>query len=446
MTISLIFTGLLRGQDLFPNVWPEFEPEPASGRWTWWINLGMHVQGIDRPVPPDSGEFYDRFRDYDDFVKHTRRPSYFALEISRSFPNGWSILHRTEVYPNWMQTEKDIRYPVAARDLDSHTNARGFLQKTGRNYGIKIGRDFLVWDPIWTGTLLPDQIPSFDQVRLDLWGQRWYYHAFVGDINRRDVFNNVDQYKYLAAHRLDFMPFTNLLVWVAEIQIVTRSLSLADLNPFFLVYHNLERIHRTHNAITSLGLRWKVRQNLEVSVEFDIDELESAAFEYYTANQNAFAYQVGVLHQRFQVSYVQTWPWVYNHEAKTEAHSTTFVFSESQDRKGPVYFDRFVGYPMGSGARILQAGMEAIPGLGIHYRHLERNPSHILEPISTLESPEPVETRNRVAVTYEKELATRFAARMVLSWEHSLNYRHSSEDATLTEWLVGIAYRFSNSN
>lgn len=443
MVTWLVFAGLLWSQDPRGSIWPRFEEETAPGVWSWEVALGLHVQGIQRPRVPDTTGFYERFRDYDDFVKHTQRPSYLSVEVSRRFENGWSVVSRTDVYPNWLQTEKEIRYPGRIKDLDSHTNTRGILQKTGKNYAFKIGRDFLVWDPRWTGTLLTDQIPSFDQIRADLWGSRWYYHAFVGDVNRRDVFRSDNEYKFLTGHRLDVKPVANLLVWVAELQVITRPLSLADLNPIFLVYHNLERIHRTHNAITSLGFRWQVRDNLEVSAQLDMDEVESASFEVYTENQNAFAYQVAILHRKFQLSYVKTWPWIYNHEAKTETHNTTFVFPESQDRKGAVYFDRFIGHPMGSGAAVLQGIVTVFPGLEIQYRHLERTPSHILETISVLETPEPVETRNRLAFVYRREISQRFTARVAASWEHSANYRHSNTNANLKEWLVGVAYRFS---
>lgn len=444
VVMSVILTALVHGQDLHSHIWPYFELERPSGKWSWSVDLGLHVQGIARPDTSDDPKFYDRFRDYDDYVKHTKRPGYFAVEISRSFEKGWTILHRTEVFPNWLQSEKDIRYPQKPKDLDSHTNARGFLEKTGRNYAFKVGRDYLVWDPFWTGTLLPDQIPSFDQLRVDLWGESWYYHAFVGDMNRRDVMGNLDRYKYLSGHRLDVRLRGNLIVWIAELQLVTKALSLADLNPLFLVYHNLERIHMTHNAITSAGLRWKARKELEVSIQLDIDELEWGAFERYTANQNAFAYQVGLFHRRFGVSYARTWPWIYNHEAKRETYPSTFVFSESQDTVGAVYFDRFIGHPMGSGSGILMAKAYLIHNLEIEFRHLERTPNHILEPISALESPEPVETRNRLAISYKKEFSQRFTAVAVVSWERARNYHHTGTRADLKEWLVGIAYRFSS--
>ena len=305
--IGLIFCIAVAQRSVFPRA----DKPVVVDDLFWRFEISPHAQWVQRPERPESTEeFYQKFRDFDDFTKHTQRPAYARLTFQKTINGNWEIVSQIAASPSWLQSDRCVRIPLSLKDLDYSVNDIAFIRKFGENYSIKFGRDYLVWDPNRTGTVLPNTLPSFDHFRLDYWTKNWYYHAFWGDIDARDNFSAENGFsKSMIGHRLELFFGKIFTFYIAEIVIVARNLSLAEMNPLFQNFHNLELNWRLHNIITSLDFAAEIAKDSKLFFHIDLDELESKTVEYNleeNSNPNTWAVQAGFISPISQMVVTQT--------------------------------------------------------------------------------------------------------------------------------------------
>ena len=426
------------GIRLYPSsIFPPVETKNTTD-FLWKIETNIYIQSAVGKIE-DSAIFYTRFRDYDDFISHSQRPAYFSFDLQKRMANGWKIVVSQKANPNWQQTNDSYRFPKSFKDLDTHSNDKGFLQKTSDNFNIKFGRDNLVWDVTRTGLLLSNNLPTFDHFRFDTWGKTWKYHFFFGDISTRNILSQ--QPKNLLGNRLQYHPTEQDVLIISSLMVVAKNLSFSERNPFLWIGHNLERGHYTHNMMLSLEYRKKTIKEGWLFCNFVLDEISNSSFENYTSAPTAFGFQAGFTSNALHIVTTKTSKWLYNHTGKTTDNETVFVVTESQDigKDGDIYFDRFIGFPMGCGVFTIDLGFE-ISNFVIDYRFVQRSPNLILETMNNEYQDQSQETRNRLGLQTSKRLSSKTSFFLSASVEQIDNYHHKGIDQMLFNVLIGFRF------
>lgn len=427
------------------SIFPRADKAAVMNDFFWRLEISPHAQRVQRPDKNGESEFYQKFRDFDDFTKHANRPSYISFALGKKFNSGWEIQSQIAGSPNWLQTDQSVRFPQSLKDLDYSVNDIAFVRKSSENYSVKFGRDFLVWDPERTGTILPNTLSSFDHFRLDYWTKTWYYHAFWGDIDARDNYAAENGFsKSLIGHRLELFFLEKFTFYVAEIVIVARNLSFAEMNPLFQNYHNLELNWRLHNIITSFEFSAEIAKDSKIFLHIDLDEMESKSVEYNleeNSNPNTWAAQAGFISPQFQAVVTKTSAWMYNHHGKKLDSDNTFVLVESFWAGEMEKFYRFIGYPLGGGVLVAESNLN-IWNFTLGYRWMQRTPNHILDDVDFIQKTEPTETRNRFSLCFEKQIQSKTNIYFSASAERVNNFHHNATDTNLFEILAGLRFCF----
>lgn len=189
-------------------------------------------------------------------------------------------------------------------------------------FEIEAGRNQFAWNvsPLTQLALARDNQP-FDLVRLDA---RWRKFRFVfAHVNLR-----AGSRKFLAAHRLEVMPFAKLLVGVGETVVYgKRAAEFEYLNPLML-YHAAEHLlgDKDNNVLT-LDFSYFPRPGLKFYGEIFIDDL-SLEFPIGTYFGNKLAYLAGAFWVQpfgwreadLRFEYARIDPFVYTHEDSTNVY------------------------------------------------------------------------------------------------------------------------------
>ena len=189
-------------------------------------------------------------------------------------------------------------------------------------FEIEAGRNQFAWNvsPLTQLALARDNQP-FDLVRLDA---RWRKFRFVfAHANLR-----ANSRKFLAAHRLEVMPFSKLLVGVGETVIYgKRAAEFEYLNPLML-YHAAEHLlgDKDNNVLT-LDFSYFPRGGLKLYGEIFIDDL-SLEFPIGTYFGNKLAYLAGAFWVQpfgwreadLRFEYARLDPFVYTHDDSTNIY------------------------------------------------------------------------------------------------------------------------------
>ncbi|MCK6559931.1 hypothetical protein HUU39_16490 [candidate division KSB1 bacterium] len=183
-------------------------------------------------------------------------------------------------------------------------------------FEIEAGRNQFAWgvSPL-TQLALNRENQPFDLVRLD---SRWRKFRFVFvHANLRAA-----QHKFLAAHRLEIMPFSNFLFGAGEVVIYgDRGAEFEYLNPLML-YHAAEHLlgDKDNNVLT-LDFTWFPRPGVKLYGELYIDDL-SLEFPLGTYFGNKLAWLAGGFWAQpfgwrsaeLRLEYSRVDPFVYTHE------------------------------------------------------------------------------------------------------------------------------------
>ncbi len=183
-------------------------------------------------------------------------------------------------------------------------------------FEIEAGRNHFSWNvsPLTQLALARDNQP-FDLVRFDA---RWRKFRFVfAHVNLR-----ASSRKFLAAHRLEVMPFSNFLFGVGESVIYgKRAAEFEYLNPLML-YHAAEHLlgDKDNNVLT-LDFSYFPKRGLKLYSEIFIDDL-SLEFPVGTYFGNKLAYLAGAFWVQpfgwrdadLRFEYARIDPFVYTHD------------------------------------------------------------------------------------------------------------------------------------
>lgn len=189
-------------------------------------------------------------------------------------------------------------------------------------FEIEAGRNQFAWNvsPLTQLALARDNQP-FDLVRLDA---RWRKFRFVfAHANLRAT-----QRKFLAAHRLEVMPFSKLLVGVGETVVYgKRAAEFEYLNPLML-YHAAEHLlgDKDNNVLT-LDFSFFPRRGMKLYGEIFVDDL-SLEFPIGTYFGNKLAYLAGAFWVQplgwreadLRVEYARVDTFVYTHDDSSNVY------------------------------------------------------------------------------------------------------------------------------
>lgn len=392
----------------------------------------------------DADSFYTNFRDIDDYLHDSKRRPLAEVYLEKQYQNGWSISAELGVRLSWLKMEETLRTPERVKDINYHFNRRGYIQKEGGNYRVKFGRDYLIWDADRTGTILSDNMPPLDHLRFDIWGDRWLYHSFIIDADTREVIPNAGGYeKNIVGHRVEFTIGNYWKLIAGEMVSISRRLTLAELNPFLLLYHNREPAASTHNVITMVGVQKQLLNGATIFAQLDIDEMDTDKIDLEwrkdVNNTRPFVhgFQTGFASKKFSAVYTQTSPHLYQHYSDNNAD---FVLVYSRPMDGNKYFNRFMGYPLGGGVKSVELIVGKKHSRSVQYRWVEQTPNAFFVDNSI----GGINARHRLVLEWEKPLKHNllFFTNAVL--EHHSNYRFNGNDRIVTEALIGVVWEWRN--
>ena len=403
------------------------------------ITLNPNLQYINH-TQTDADTFYTDFRDIDDFLRDANRPSLIDVHFESNEIKGWKIVANLGVRLNWLKLDENLRTFQKVKDINHHFNRKGFIQKTGSNYRVKFGRDNIVWDGERTGTILSDNMPPLDQLRLDIWGEKWMYHSFIIDANTRNVLSQgTDLEKMIIGHRIDIDLKQSWKIIFGEVVSISKELSLAELNPFLPLYHNQEFSSGTHNVITTIGIQKRLNPKSMLFVQLDIHEIDTDLIDVeWRKDVNAtrplvHGLQTGLIADKLQCIYTQTSPHLYQHYARNNAD---FVLVYSRPMDGKKYLNRFMGYPLGGGVKSAELILGKRNIRSIQYRWIEQTPNAFF----TNDTLGGLNSRHRIAIEWEKPFKSNITCFAKCAIEHHSNYRFTNTSRTITEIFTGLSW------
>lgn len=409
----------------------EYEPKIS-------VVFNPHVQYVNHELS-SADTFYTNFRDIDDFLHDAQRPSLIEVLFENKTESGWTFTADIGVRLSWLKMEENLRALQRIKDINYHFNQRGFIQKDGKNYRVKFGRDHLIWDPVRTGTIFSNNMPPVDHLRLNFWGDNWTYESVIIDADTREVLSTgTGSEKNIIGHRLEFDLKNSWKIIFGEVVSISRRLTFNELNPFLPLYHNQEFSSSTHNVMTTIGVQKQLPHSM-VFVQLDIDEIDTDLLdvEWRSDVSNTrplvHALQIGMIRERFQAVYTQTSPHLYQQYSDNNAD---FVLVYSRPMDGKKYFNRFMGYPLGGGVKSIEVILGKANSRSIQYRWVEQEPNAFF----SNDSVRGLNTRHRFAVEWERRLKDNLSLYTNAVIEHHSNYRFTGKAQIITEILLGISW------
>ena len=209
-------------------------------------------------------------------------------------------------------------------DFIYHDETIAYLKLGFKHVQLIYGKFSNYWGPGYTGSLiLSDYATSYDQLKLELIYNKFkftsvYAHLINYEEHEQDI---LQQKKYLAAHRLEFLPWQRLTLGLSETVIFKgRNFEPAYLNPVMFFRSAEHYLGSPDNMMLGLDFKCTAVKNLKFYGELLIDDIMTTKLgtDWYG---NKLGYSLGAFwvdplkanNTNIRIEYTHIRPYVYSH-------------------------------------------------------------------------------------------------------------------------------------
>jgi hypothetical protein len=209
-------------------------------------------------------------------------------------------------------------------DFIYHDETNAYLKLGFKHVQLVYGKFSSYWGPAYTGSLiLSDYATSYDQLKLEFIYNKFKFtsiHAHLIDYEEHEQ-DILQQKKYLAAHRLQFLPWQWLSLGLSETVVFKgRSFEPAYLNPVMFFRSAEHYLGSPDNMMMGLDFKCTAVKNLKFYCELLIDDLTTPKLgtNWYG---NKLGYSLGaflvdplkIKNTDIRIEYTRIRPYVYSH-------------------------------------------------------------------------------------------------------------------------------------
>jgi hypothetical protein len=149
-----------------------------------------------------------------------------------------------------------------------------YLTFTGRRWQVKLGRDHIRWGPGDDHLLLNDAPRGLDQIRF-VWKWKWgRFQGLAGQISSFTDSTGARRDRFLAAHRLEIIPWRWLRVGASEILIWKGGVRLDFMNPFLPYYAELVNNRSDGNGLLGFDVCASPHPGWQLYTELLLDDIQ----------------------------------------------------------------------------------------------------------------------------------------------------------------------------
>jgi hypothetical protein len=209
-------------------------------------------------------------------------------------------------------------------DFIYHDETIAYLKLGFKHVQLVYGKFSNYWGPAYTGSLiLSDYSTSYDQLKLEFIYNKFkftslYAHLIDYEEHEQDI---LQKKKYLAAHRLEFLPWKWLSIGLSETVIFKgRSFEPAYFNPIMFFRSAEHYLGSPDNMMMVIDFKCTVIKNLKFYGELLIDDITTTKLgtDWYG---NKIGYSAGafwidpfrIQNTDIRIEYTRIRPYVYSH-------------------------------------------------------------------------------------------------------------------------------------
>jgi len=214
---------------------------------------------------------------------------------------------------------------ATSTDFIYHDETEAYLKFGLKNFQFIYGKFSNYWGAGNSGSLiLSHNATSYDQIKFEYHHQRFQFtslYAFLIDY-RYHVLDSLQEKKYLAAHRLEFLPWRWLALGISEMVVFKgRSFEPAYLNPVMFFRSAEHYLGSPDNMMMAADFKFTRIKNIKLYGELLIDDIVTGKLgsDWY-ANKYGFLGGIFITQPFYlenvdvRVEYVRIRPYVYTHE------------------------------------------------------------------------------------------------------------------------------------
>ena len=263
-------------------------------------------------------------------ISNSIQISDYKPEINSSFilsgVNGYFSFFIEPIMTNAIYGKKNLGTTYSRNNISMRFK-NAFIKYEKNNIKVVFGRAHLWWGQSNRSSIIQNySYPHFDKFAFKYKTGKYFYEAFVGQLNSKYNSENYRIRRNIGGHRLVWRPVKNLIFGIGEKIIYTgrnRGIELIYLNPFIpYLFTSLENNEESYpydndNSMIFGDFRYLLRKNLSLYGELIIDD-----FQIDDTNvDNAIGFKLG-FDGKFNdkliyiFEYTKINPWTYIHHGQ----------------------------------------------------------------------------------------------------------------------------------
>ncbi|MCU0644869.1 MAG: capsule assembly Wzi family protein, partial [bacterium] len=290
------------------------------------------------------------------------------------------------------------------------------------------------WGPGRTGSLiLSDYATSYDQLKLEFIFNRFKFtssYAFLIDYQDQEE-DILQGKKYLAAHRLEFLPWRWLSIGMSEtVMFKGRNFEPAYLNPIMFFRSAEHYLGSPDNMMLGMDFKLVAIKNFKFYGELLIDDITTTKLgtDWYG---NKLGYQVGSLwldpfkmkNTGVRIEYTRIGPYVYSHKnSLSYKHYDSLLGHSIGPNADALYLE--MNYQLSKWTRMILFGEFYRHGANFADRNVggdENLPHRFGDDLNALFLDGIVEKRNSLGCQFSYEIFRDFYLRLNYDWANTTN-------------------------
>jgi hypothetical protein len=211
----------------------------------------------------------------------------FKPEINTSFimsgVDGYFSFFIEPIMTNAIYGKKNLGSTYSRNNVSVRFK-NAFIKYEKNNIKVVFGRTHLWWGQSNRSSIIQNySYPNFDKLAFKYKKGKYFYEAFVGQLNSKYNNENYRIRRNIGGHRLVWRPLKNMLFGIGEKIIYTgrnRGIELIYLNPFIpYIFTSLEKNEESFpydndNSMIFGDFRYLLRKNLSLYGELIIDDIQ----------------------------------------------------------------------------------------------------------------------------------------------------------------------------